>query len=311
MATLRQMFGAAVPAPLHVATSRWRADPYSGGSYSFQAVGSTPADRVALGLEQPTAAGSNKRPAESTPVLSQPANKRQSQAPPSTAQPKSGVPEVSKASESAKADTPEDKIENGEPVPTTATAAPVGAEWWQSSEIAQGFRVRATYDVEGRATFFTGTVQRVEWAATGERKAPVLHIKFDISGDKDSLSADKCEAIPTDAPAAPEKQLPPKEQGAEPKREPDAGQPHWRVVLAGEATCVTHPATAHGAFLSGLAAAAKVVLYAGEDGQQQQRHVAAAALESMVTTHAAALAAVGKTRKKRRRGLRVFSKGNW
>ena len=318
MATLRQMFGAAVPAPLHVATSRWRADPYSGGSYSFQAVGSTPADRVALGLEQPTgvgpAAGSNKRPAESTPALSQPANKRQSQAPPSTAQPKSEVPEVSKASEPAKGDTPEDKIESGQPVPTTATAAPVGAEWWQSSEIAQGFRVRATYDVEGRATFFTGTVQRVEWGATGERKAPVLHIKFDISGDKDSLSADKCEAIPTDAPAAPEKQLPPKEQGAEPEREPDAGQPHWRVVLAGEATCVTHPATAHGAFLSGLAAAAKVVLYAGgagEDGPQQQRHVAAAALESMVTTHATALAAVGKTRKKRRRGLRVFSKGNW
>ena len=27
--------------------------------------------------------------------------------------------------------------------------------------------------MEGRATFFTGTVQRVEWAATGERKAPV------------------------------------------------------------------------------------------------------------------------------------------
>ncbi len=45
---LRDMFGSAVPAPRAVLTSTWSIDEWARGSYSFNAVGSTPADRSAL-----------------------------------------------------------------------------------------------------------------------------------------------------------------------------------------------------------------------------------------------------------------------
>eukprot|EP01043_Picozoa_sp_COSAG02_P005479 COSAG02_NODE_148_length_33809_cov_158.369594_23_plen_1464_part_00 len=62
MGALRSMFGGqsssnggeaavasqTIPDPLHVEISRWLADAYSQGSYSYQAVGSSPADREAL-----------------------------------------------------------------------------------------------------------------------------------------------------------------------------------------------------------------------------------------------------------------------
>jgi hypothetical protein len=56
MGALRSMFDAhrekqgktEIPGPLHVEISRWRSDPYSQGSYSYQAVGSSAADREAL-----------------------------------------------------------------------------------------------------------------------------------------------------------------------------------------------------------------------------------------------------------------------
>lgn len=47
-ATLRDMFGSATPAPVAAQMTRWAADPLAGGSYSFYAVGSSPADRDAL-----------------------------------------------------------------------------------------------------------------------------------------------------------------------------------------------------------------------------------------------------------------------
>ena len=48
MRALRDMFGPSVPEPRAVQTSSWSQDPYAGGSYSFPAVGSSPADRAAL-----------------------------------------------------------------------------------------------------------------------------------------------------------------------------------------------------------------------------------------------------------------------
>jgi monoamine oxidase len=48
MASLRQMYGAAIPDPIGVQISRWHQDPMALGAYSFQAVGSTPDMRQAL-----------------------------------------------------------------------------------------------------------------------------------------------------------------------------------------------------------------------------------------------------------------------
>lgn len=48
MATARTMFGTGIPDPIATQISRWRADPFSRGSYSFNAVGSGPEDRKAL-----------------------------------------------------------------------------------------------------------------------------------------------------------------------------------------------------------------------------------------------------------------------
>jgi len=49
MRALRSMFGHDVPAPLAVTTTGWSRDRFAHGSYSTNAVGSTRADRVALG----------------------------------------------------------------------------------------------------------------------------------------------------------------------------------------------------------------------------------------------------------------------
>lgn len=49
MARAREMWGRAVPDPRAVQITRWRADPFARGSYSFHAVGSSGADREALG----------------------------------------------------------------------------------------------------------------------------------------------------------------------------------------------------------------------------------------------------------------------
>lgn len=48
MLTLRRIFGDQIPAPQDYQITRWAADPFSYGSYSFNAVGSTPAMRQAL-----------------------------------------------------------------------------------------------------------------------------------------------------------------------------------------------------------------------------------------------------------------------
>ena len=48
MATLRHIFGANVPDPLEYQITRWASDPFAGGSYSFNALGSTPAMRDTL-----------------------------------------------------------------------------------------------------------------------------------------------------------------------------------------------------------------------------------------------------------------------
>ena len=48
MTALRAMFGTAVPDPIGAQITRWRRDPFARGSYSFQAVGSSNADRQAL-----------------------------------------------------------------------------------------------------------------------------------------------------------------------------------------------------------------------------------------------------------------------
>jgi len=49
MRVLRTMFGRDIPAPRSIATTSWSRDEFAHGSYSFNAVGSTRADRVALG----------------------------------------------------------------------------------------------------------------------------------------------------------------------------------------------------------------------------------------------------------------------
>jgi len=48
MTSLRTIYGADIPAPTAHLRTRWAADPYARGSYSFAAVGSSPADRDAL-----------------------------------------------------------------------------------------------------------------------------------------------------------------------------------------------------------------------------------------------------------------------
>lgn len=48
MATLRRIFGDDIPEPQSYQITRWAADPFSYGSYSFNAVGSTPAMRKTL-----------------------------------------------------------------------------------------------------------------------------------------------------------------------------------------------------------------------------------------------------------------------
>lgn len=47
-ATLRDIFGAATPAPIAAQVTRWASDPFAGGAYSFYAVHSSPSDREAL-----------------------------------------------------------------------------------------------------------------------------------------------------------------------------------------------------------------------------------------------------------------------
>jgi monoamine oxidase len=47
-AALRAMFGSAFPAPLGAQVTRWSRDPLAGGSYSFNAVGTSAATRAAL-----------------------------------------------------------------------------------------------------------------------------------------------------------------------------------------------------------------------------------------------------------------------
>ncbi|MGL6208967.1 MAG: flavin monoamine oxidase family protein, partial [Paracoccaceae bacterium] len=48
MEALRAMFGRGIPDPLGSQITRWRQDPFSCGSYSFQAIGTKPKDRRAL-----------------------------------------------------------------------------------------------------------------------------------------------------------------------------------------------------------------------------------------------------------------------
>jgi monoamine oxidase len=48
MKALRTMFGSSAPDPIAAQFTRWRSDPYALGSYSFNAVGSSNADREAL-----------------------------------------------------------------------------------------------------------------------------------------------------------------------------------------------------------------------------------------------------------------------
>ncbi|MCL4672667.1 MAG: FAD-dependent oxidoreductase [Sphingomonadaceae bacterium] len=48
MQTARTMFGEGIPDPVASQHTRWRADPFAKGSYSFYATGSTPDDRKAL-----------------------------------------------------------------------------------------------------------------------------------------------------------------------------------------------------------------------------------------------------------------------
>jgi len=49
MAVLRIMFGRTIPEPVAFQRTRWAADPFAGGAYSFNAVGSSNEDRAALG----------------------------------------------------------------------------------------------------------------------------------------------------------------------------------------------------------------------------------------------------------------------
>jgi len=52
MRAVRAMFGSSVPEPVASQLTRWGRDPLTLGSYSFGAVGSTPADRTALGATE-------------------------------------------------------------------------------------------------------------------------------------------------------------------------------------------------------------------------------------------------------------------
>ena len=203
--------------------------------------------------------------------------------------------------------------------------------WWEDPPIEVGARVQTTYDAEGRPKTFLGTVEKVTRANAVPGAVPTLQIRFDTS-DVDSRTADQCEAAVEEASASPanESESSSKDQPeaavaatvkgsadamdlvasaeaagtaeAAPSGEGDdanqerGGNP--RVLIAGEATCATHPATAHGAFLSGLAAAAKALLYTSE-GQQQG--VAAAALEALAAAHAQAVATEKAAPKPRRK----------
>ena len=48
MTVLRTIYGDDIPQPTATRITRWAADPFAGGSYSYAAVGSTPDDRAAL-----------------------------------------------------------------------------------------------------------------------------------------------------------------------------------------------------------------------------------------------------------------------
>ena len=45
MGQLRKMFGANIPEPVAYVATRWHADEFTRGSYSYHAVGSSPKDR--------------------------------------------------------------------------------------------------------------------------------------------------------------------------------------------------------------------------------------------------------------------------
>ena len=48
MGVLRALFGRSIPEPASVLQTRWKSDPWSLGSYSFDKLGATPRDRDAL-----------------------------------------------------------------------------------------------------------------------------------------------------------------------------------------------------------------------------------------------------------------------
>ena len=48
VAALRATYGADTPAPLETHVTRWSADPFARGAYSFVAAAATPDDRIAL-----------------------------------------------------------------------------------------------------------------------------------------------------------------------------------------------------------------------------------------------------------------------
>lgn len=48
MESLRGLFGKNIPEPIGAQITRWHSDPFSGGAYSFNALGSTPSDREEL-----------------------------------------------------------------------------------------------------------------------------------------------------------------------------------------------------------------------------------------------------------------------
>ena len=83
-----------IPDPLHVEISRWLADPYSQGSYSYQAVGSSPADREALAgdsnsvalAEAAAAANASNTKSSTAPVKQRKERKKQRSASKSTAE---------------------------------------------------------------------------------------------------------------------------------------------------------------------------------------------------------------------------------
>ena len=50
MSTLRKIYGADTPDPIASLVGRWWGNPYTHGSYSYYAVGSTPKDRYGVVL---------------------------------------------------------------------------------------------------------------------------------------------------------------------------------------------------------------------------------------------------------------------